>query len=506
MKRNFFFSALLTLSLLCPSSQTLAQTDHTTQTTIWLKTDNKDSDRLSAILYGYMPKTPNGKAVIICPGGGYQSLSMDYEGTDFAKWFNQFGVTAFVLKYRMPAGRSNVPLADAERAITIVREHAIEWRIDPEAIGIMGSSAGGHLASTLATQYTSALTRPDFQILLYPVITMDAAYTHAGSRSSLLGSSPSAELVRQFSSEKNVTASVPKAFIAVSAADKLVPVYNSLQYAQALINAQVPVSLHVWPDGYHGFGHQTRFEDYVIFHQELKNWMEEEVTAIVPDSTTVHRTDGLLRSASQLSDNCQWQYSAMDMSVKNLLDGSKATHFHSNATNTTPLSQLNQYIQMDLLEPQEAVQIYFAGRNLQPIGVVTNPSLSMINTPNHIIIAASNTPTDEASWQQVAELTSGFPGVVAGGEYLSPCIELKTPSRYLRMIVKGAEQSAYYWNISELQVFPSEENGTSASAPQAAGTAEDIYTLSGQKWPEQNATKQLPTGVYIVGGRKVLHR
>lgn len=256
-----------------------AQTASTFEMKIWDGTDNPDGDRGDAILYGYIPKNSNGKAVVICPGGGYSSVAMDYEGTDFAKWFNQYGVAGFVLKYRLPKGRCEVPMADAERAMTIVRENAAKWKIDPSAIGIMGCSAGGHLASTLATHFTTEQGKPNFQILLYPVITMNPNYTHAGSRNNLLGENPTSQFVLKYSNEKQVKANTPQAYIVVASADKTVPVYNSLQYAQALINKSIPVSLHVYPNGAHGFGHRTSYEDYDIWHKELLNWLDCEIVA-----------------------------------------------------------------------------------------------------------------------------------------------------------------------------------------------------------------------------------
>lgn len=265
-----------------------AQTASTFEMKIWDGTDNADNDRGEAILYGYLPKNSNGKAVIICPGGGYRSLSMSYEGTDFAKWFNENGVAGFVLKYRLPGGRSEVPLADAEQAMKIVRENASKWKINPHSIGIMGSSAGGHLASTLATHYGSEATRPDFQILLYPVITMNSSYTHAGSRSNLLGDNPTSILVNKYSNERQVKDNTPKAFVVVSAADKTVPVYNSLQYTQALINRNIPVALHVYPGGQHGFGESKTFKDYDIWHKELLYWLDAEIpTGIVSTTNKV---------------------------------------------------------------------------------------------------------------------------------------------------------------------------------------------------------------------------
>ena len=156
----------------------------------------------------------------------------------------------------------------------IIRNHATEWGIDPHQVGVMGNSAGGHLAASLATLYGSDETRPDFQILLYPVITMDETYTHQGSRVSLLGKNPSQELVDHFSTEKQVKPQTPPAFVVVSAADDVVPAKNSLDYAAALIQNNVPVSLHVYPYGCHGFGYSLSFKDADIWHAELLRWIK----------------------------------------------------------------------------------------------------------------------------------------------------------------------------------------------------------------------------------------
>ena len=162
-----------------------------------LKGDEQEMDngRVSNIknpdITVYRAEHPNGMAVIMCPGGGYARLAMNHEGHDMAPWFNTQGITYVVLKYRMPNGHNEVPFSDVEQAIRLVRQHAAEWNINPAKVGIMGASAGGHLASTLATHYTSKETRPDFQILLYPVITMDANFTHAGSRENLITKNPS---------------------------------------------------------------------------------------------------------------------------------------------------------------------------------------------------------------------------------------------------------------------------------------------------------------------------
>jgi acetyl esterase/lipase len=215
-------------------------------------------------------KNATGQAVVICPGGGYWILAYDLEGTDIAGWLNSIGVAAIVLKYRLPVAKSNVvrhesPLMDAQRAIRLTRHHAEKWNIDPAKIGIMGFSAGGHLASTASTRYVKEnpgaddpvqrhSSRPDFSILVYPVITFSGEYAHTGSRDALLGKGAGEELVNYFSNQKHVDSLTPPAFLVHASDDKGVPVENSILYYKALIHKNVPASLHVYPEGGHGFG------------------------------------------------------------------------------------------------------------------------------------------------------------------------------------------------------------------------------------------------------------
>lgn len=236
-------------------------------------------------------KLATGRGVIICPGGGYHGVSYDYEGTDLAKWFNAKGIAAFVLKYRMPNSDAvkvsyKAPLQDAQRAIRMVRFNAKKWHLNPEDIGIMGFSAGGHLASTLATQYDTANSfkesemdtisaRPDFAILIYPVISMNADFTHKGSRNSLLGKNPDKKLIAQFSNELQVNAQTPPTFIVHAADDKGVPVENSLQYYRALVAAQVPAELHVYPKGGHGFSTAIGKGNLATWPDRMHDWLQE---------------------------------------------------------------------------------------------------------------------------------------------------------------------------------------------------------------------------------------
>ena len=224
----------------------------------------------------YHPEKPNGMAIIMCPGGGYRGLGMDGEGYDMAPWFCGQGITYMVLKYRMPNGHWEVPVSDAEQAIRMVRQHAKEWNVDPYKVGLMGASAGGHLTATLATHYNSE-TRPDFQILLYPVISMVPGITHGGSRKNLLGDNPTKELEDAYSLERRVSPRSPQAFIVLSADDGAVPPMNSIGYFLALNQQKVPVSMHIYPIGGHGWGFRDNFTYKRQWTEELEKWLRDGV-------------------------------------------------------------------------------------------------------------------------------------------------------------------------------------------------------------------------------------
>lgn len=209
----------------------------------------------------------NGTAVVICPGGGYSHLAMNKEGYKIAKWFNSIGISAFVLKYRLPSDlimkdKSIGPLQDAQESIRILRRNAVKWQINPNKIGVIGFSAGGHLASTLSTHYAEKVyevvdtisARPDFSILMYPVISMQSEITHKGSKKSLLGDNPSVEMVGLYSNEKQVNSQTPKTFLVHATDDKTVAVENSINYYLALKQNKVAVEMHIYENGGHGFG------------------------------------------------------------------------------------------------------------------------------------------------------------------------------------------------------------------------------------------------------------
>ena len=228
-------------------------------------------------------------AVLIIPGGGYEALWIDKEGVDVAKWLNGLGISAFVLKHRIPYWegkecRSDVALADAQRAMRIIRKNSKKWEINPKKIGVLGFSAGGHLASTLSTHHDQGIrrsnleiekfaSRPDFSILIYPVVTMKQPYVHMGSRKSLIGKVPSNEIVEYFSNEMQVKADTPPAILIHSDNDLGVLVENSVNYYLALRKHKIPAALHVWEDGGHGYGLAKGQGSVKDWPNICQNWM-----------------------------------------------------------------------------------------------------------------------------------------------------------------------------------------------------------------------------------------
>ncbi len=215
----------------------------------------------------FLPEKPNGTAMVICPGGGYSNLYINGEGFKVAKWLNSLGITAFVLKYRLPSDeimkdKTIGPLQDAQEAIRTVRRNAKKWNINTQKIGVIGFSAGGHLASTLSTHYKdvvynvtdSTSARPDFSVLVYPVISMEDKITHQGSKNKLLGLTPTLEMIEKYSNEKQIDAATPPTFIVHAVDDKTVAVENSIQYFLGLKKNNVPSEIHFYQTGKHGFG------------------------------------------------------------------------------------------------------------------------------------------------------------------------------------------------------------------------------------------------------------
>ena len=234
-------------------------------------------DKAEMTVYLLDAKKATGRAVVCCPGGGYTHLAMDHEGHQWATFFNNQGIALIVLKYRMPHGNPMVPISDVEQAIKTVRRNAVEWHIDRTQIGIMGFSAGGHLASTIATRSTGEAA-PNFQILFYPVITMDPAFTHKGSHDNLLGTDHSKKEMRRleadYSNDLQVNRTTPRAFIALSDDDKAVPAANGFSYYEHLYKHDVPASIHIYPSGGHGWGYRESFAYHYQMIFELKGWLE----------------------------------------------------------------------------------------------------------------------------------------------------------------------------------------------------------------------------------------
>jgi len=238
----------------------------------------------------FVPARPNGTALLIMPGGAYARVTFDKEGADIARAVNAWGVTAFVLKYRLPgeghASRENVPLQDAQRAMRLIRAHAKEWHLDASRIGALGMSAGGNLAANLGTQFNKVTyaprdatdqfsARPDFLGLLYPVISMTDALTHAQSRKLLLGSdTPSPALIQAFSAELHVTGNTPPAFLACANDDASVPPENSVAFYTALHETGIPAEFHVFPHSGHGFGIRKATGSASRWPELFMTWME----------------------------------------------------------------------------------------------------------------------------------------------------------------------------------------------------------------------------------------
>ena len=267
------------MSLLALSAAVFAQKGTTMK--LWPNTpavvssDEKDQAEITV----YLPdaKKATGRAVVCCPGGGYSHLAMDHEGHQWAPFFNTQGIALIVLKYRMPHGNRMVPISDAEEAVKTVRRNAAEWHINPNDVGIMGFSAGGHLASTIATHATGDAA-PNFQILFYPVITMDLGFTHKGSHDNFLGTVENKKELKklelEFSNDFQVNRTTPRAFLALSDDDKAVPACNGFNYYQQLYKHDVPASIHIYPTGGHGWGYRETFDYHYQMVFELKAWLK----------------------------------------------------------------------------------------------------------------------------------------------------------------------------------------------------------------------------------------
>ena len=260
------------------------------ETELTEKWDTTDLIRVSNVqvpdIAVYLPpkRVATGQVVIICPGGGYKYLSYQWEGIEIAKWFNSNGIAAVILKYRLPYTSNNIvsyksPLLDAQRAVRLVRFNAENWNIDTDKIGIMGFSAGGHLASTLITHFDYGLSdsednidkiscRPDFAILMYPVISMYEPNVHMGSRTNLLGKDPSDDLLKEFSNEYQVKEDTPPTFLVHASNDGAVPPANSVLFFNALKEKGISTEMHIYPYGGHGFSLGLN-----IYH--LSNWTEQ---------------------------------------------------------------------------------------------------------------------------------------------------------------------------------------------------------------------------------------
>lgn len=242
-----------------------------------------------AEMFVYLPKKEinTGAAIVICPGGGYMIEAMDHEGYQMAEWLVARGVAGIVLKYRLPYGHHEIPLKDAQRCMRIVRQKAAEWGINPSKVGIAGSSAGGHLASTAGTKFDLGKSdsvdpvekfscRPDFMLLLYPVITFDEEFGHMGSRNNLIGAGNKWELVERYSNEKQVTAQTPPTFMVLADDDSGVPPRNSVEFYLALKKYKIPAEMHIFRQGGHGFGMNKKNLPVDQWPELFGQWMKAQ--------------------------------------------------------------------------------------------------------------------------------------------------------------------------------------------------------------------------------------
>ena len=267
-------SFALLVVLLAVSVSAMAQRSF--DVNLWAaKAPNKNGLQDTAYIKVFLPdaKRATGRAVVICPGGGYAHLAMEHEGTQWAPFFNNMGIAAIVLHYRMPNGNVKVPISDAEEALRIVRRNAKNWHINASDVGIMGFSAGGHLASTIATQ-SKADAKPNFQILFYPVITMMQGYTHQGSHDNLLGKDAHKKDEQKYCSDLQVTRLTPRACLLLSDDDHTVMPINSVNYYAELYRHDVHASIYVYPTGGHGWGMNTSFAYHAEMLTNLKGWLE----------------------------------------------------------------------------------------------------------------------------------------------------------------------------------------------------------------------------------------
>lgn len=249
-------------------------------------TDAKDIPTLTVCLPSQDKAT--GCGIVICPGGGYGHLAMDHEGYQVAEWLNKVGVAGFILSYRHKARgyQHPAPLLDVQRAIRLVRARAKEWQVDPKRIGVLGFSAGGHLASSAGTHFDAGKTdaadavdrvscRPDFMVLVYPVITFTQPFMHRGSRRNLLGPNPTTDLIRLMSNELQVTKDTPPTFLVHGNDDKAVPPENSVAFYQALRKANVPAELHIYLHGKHGFGMRNPNDPVASWTRRCEAWLRD---------------------------------------------------------------------------------------------------------------------------------------------------------------------------------------------------------------------------------------
>ncbi|MBP1539589.1 MAG: alpha/beta hydrolase [Prevotella sp.] len=269
-KKIFFIAAFCTASLAVAAQQSFTMDLYSGRPTV-KGTDKNDTARV----YVYLPDASRstGRAVLILPGGAYEWLSMENEGSGFAEYFNNLGIAAVVLKYRMPHGKPLVPISDAEEAMRLIRRSAQQWHINPSDVGVLGSSAGGHLAATLSTLAKDDV-RPNFQILFYPLLTMMPEKTHMGAHDSFLGKKAKKKDERLYSPVMQVSRHTPRALIFFGEKDDLVPTWNGTDYYLELYRHDVPASIFIYPGVGHGFGSTKNGAVNMSKFADMRSWLQ----------------------------------------------------------------------------------------------------------------------------------------------------------------------------------------------------------------------------------------
>ena len=461
----------------------------------------------------YVPEKCNGKAVISCPGGAYTAVWLGTEGHPYASWFLERGYTYAVLKYRLPNGHPTVPLEDLQQAITIMRSRAAEWG-DYSCVGVMGSSAGGHLAATAATHYTDDVTRPDFQILCYPVTSFQDGLAHEGTRNALLGSDQSDEMKDYYSNELQVTGRTPRAFIVHAADDQTVTPSDATVYADALMKKGVVTSLHIYPSGDHGCTTNAGWKYRSLFFSELEDFLSD-----IPVKPTVEGD-----AVTYTFDEFENEYTVYSINPSGVSEAGGVLTAANNAEHKiifeseTPMNEFEVSCDIKVTESNVNAGLYVLGSNIKNAAdMITcyNVHLERFNGAGEVTPRIFRFSGD-----------SGYLGTVASGPAYEPqgdFVNLKVVCKdnVLYVYLDNSSDACLVYNLPEglsgdvglrsqwsNSVFDNftvksaqyQKKGTSSvAAPKSDTHSDTVYNLLGVR-----VEKPVANGVYIANGTKTI--